>query len=106
MTAWIVVTVVSKSATSWEIETFITAWSRTIRNCAAASTTRTDQRFIGRPYPADWSLEREPRLITSWFRRAPGTLRAQRGGGRGGDHCRQHEQQGDADVRVAERAVR
>ena len=30
--AWIVVTVVSKSSTSCEIATFITAWSRTIRN--------------------------------------------------------------------------
>src|SRR6476660_159320 len=38
MTIWIVVTVVSKSSTSWEIATFITAWSRTIRNCAGAST--------------------------------------------------------------------
>ncbi len=41
MTAWIVVTSVSKSATSWLIDTFITAWSRTMRNCAAARTTRT-----------------------------------------------------------------
>ena len=38
MTTWIVVTVVSKSATSCEIDTFITDWSRTIRNCAAART--------------------------------------------------------------------
>src|SRR3954470_16008385 len=47
MTAWIVVTLVSKSATSCEIETFITAWSRTIRNCAAASTARTGHLLIG-----------------------------------------------------------
>src|SRR3954453_20391028 len=47
ITAWIVVTVVSKSATSWEIETFITAWSRTIRNWAAASTARTGHLLIG-----------------------------------------------------------
>src|SRR3954453_11110707 len=33
-----VVTVVSKSATSCEIETFMTDWSRTIRNWAAART--------------------------------------------------------------------
>src|SRR5215217_8799201 len=41
MTPWIVVTVVSKSATSCEIETFMTAASSTIRNCEAASTIRT-----------------------------------------------------------------
>lgn len=40
ITAWIVVTEVSKSATSWEIETFITDWSRTIRNWAAERTIR------------------------------------------------------------------
>ena len=32
---------VSKSSTSWLIATFITAWSRTIRNCAAARTPST-----------------------------------------------------------------
>src|SRR4051794_16488925 len=42
MTAWMVVTVVSKSSTSCEIDTFITDWSRTIRNCAPDRTTRTD----------------------------------------------------------------
>jgi glucose-6-phosphate 1-dehydrogenase len=36
MTAWIAVTVVSKSLTSWLIDTFITAWSSTITNWAAA----------------------------------------------------------------------
>src|SRR6516165_8208461 len=36
MTAWIAVTLVSKSATSWLIDTFMTAWSSTITNCAAA----------------------------------------------------------------------
>ena len=39
MTAWIVVTVVSKSLTSWLIETFITDWSSTMRNCAVAKAT-------------------------------------------------------------------
>ena len=39
MTAWIVVTVVSKSLTSWLIETFITDWSSTMRNCAVANAT-------------------------------------------------------------------
>src|SRR5262245_45595446 len=36
MTAWIAVTLVSKSSTSWLIDTFMTAWSSTITNCAAA----------------------------------------------------------------------
>src|SRR5215212_1240858 len=49
MTAWIVVTVVSKSATSWEIATFITAWSRTIRNCAAPRTARTPHLAMTHP---------------------------------------------------------
>ena len=39
MTAWMVVTVVSKSATSWLIETFMTDWSRTMMNWAPASAT-------------------------------------------------------------------
>ena len=38
ITAWMVVTVVSKSSTSWLIDTFITAWSSTMRNWVAAST--------------------------------------------------------------------
>ena len=46
MTAWIVVTVVSKSATSWLIETFMTDWSSTITNWAAASATSGNQFFI------------------------------------------------------------
>ena len=49
ITAWIVVTVVWKSATSWEIETFITDWSKTIRNCAAARTMRTGRLDIHSP---------------------------------------------------------
>ena len=39
--AWIVVTSVSRSSTSWEIETFMTVLSSTIRNWAAESTSRT-----------------------------------------------------------------
>ena len=39
MTAWIVVTVVWKSCTSELIETFITDWSSTMRNCAVAKAT-------------------------------------------------------------------
>src|SRR5215212_8885696 len=53
MTAWIVVTVVSKSSTSWLIATFITAWSRTIRNCAAESTTSTAHLVIAPAYAQD-----------------------------------------------------
>src|SRR5215212_1862467 len=49
MTAWIVVTVVSKSATSWEIATFITAWSSTIRNCAAPRTAKTPHLAMSHP---------------------------------------------------------
>src|SRR5436190_9760113 len=46
ITPWMVVTVVWKSATSCEIETFITDWSRTIRNWAAARTRRTERRDV------------------------------------------------------------
>src|SRR3954447_7115776 len=61
MTAWIVVTLVWKSATSCEIETFITAWSRTMRNCAAPRTARGFQLAppMGRPYglaPTRWGI--------------------------------------------------
>src|SRR6478735_11655441 len=48
MTAWMVVTVVSKSLTSVLIETFMTDWSRTITNCAVASATSGHHRFIPR----------------------------------------------------------
>ena len=47
MTAWIVVTVVSKSSTSWLIETFMTDWSRTMTNWAPARATSGSRRFIG-----------------------------------------------------------
>ena len=43
MTAWIVVTVVWKSWTSALIETFITDWSSTMRNCAVAKATSASQ---------------------------------------------------------------
>ncbi len=46
MTAWITVTVVSKSATSWLIDTFMTDWSRTITNCAVASDTSAHRRLM------------------------------------------------------------
>jgi heme/copper-type cytochrome/quinol oxidase subunit 3 len=46
------VTVVSRSATICEIETFITLESSTITNCAAARMTRGNQRRIKRPYLA------------------------------------------------------
>ncbi len=39
MIPWMVVTVVSKSTTSWLIDTFITEASSTIRNWVAPSTT-------------------------------------------------------------------
>ena len=45
MTAWIVVTVVSKSSTSWLIETFITDWSRTMMNWAPARAISGSRRF-------------------------------------------------------------
>ena len=47
------VTVVSRSATICEIETFMTLESSTITNCAAARMTRGNQRRIGRIYRAD-----------------------------------------------------
>ena len=49
MTAWMVVTVVSKSSTSWLIETFITDWSSTMTNCAVARATNGNHRFIESP---------------------------------------------------------
>ncbi len=52
MTAWIVVTSVSKSLTSCEIDTFITAWSRTMRNWAAARTARIFQPLEVTPQPS------------------------------------------------------
>src|SRR5215217_7588679 len=61
MTAWIVVTLVSKSATSCEIETFITDWSRTIRNCAAARTARTDHLRIRQLTAGEGSIGRAER---------------------------------------------
>ncbi|MEU4100106.1 hypothetical protein AB0F16_05710 [Streptomyces tanashiensis] len=45
MTAWIAVTSVSKSSTSWLMETFMTEVSSTIRNWAAPSTIRARQRL-------------------------------------------------------------
>ena len=48
MTPWIVVTVVSKSATSWLMETFMTAWSRTMTNWASARADSGSQDFMGR----------------------------------------------------------
>src|SRR6478752_6156730 len=47
MTAWIVVTVVSKSSTSVLIDTFMTDWSRTITNCAVPRASKGSQRFTG-----------------------------------------------------------
>src|SRR6476659_3106225 len=47
MTAWMTETVVSKSATSVLIDTFMTDWSSTMTNCAVARATNGNQRFIG-----------------------------------------------------------
>src|SRR5829696_5142804 len=47
ITAWIVVTVVSKSATSALIETFIADWSSTMTNCAMARATSGNQLVFG-----------------------------------------------------------
>ena len=46
ITAWIVVTVVSKSLTSGVIDTFITDGSSTMRNCAVAKATSADQPLL------------------------------------------------------------
>ncbi len=48
--SWTPVTVVSRSSTICEIETFITLESSTITNCAAARIMRGSQRRIGRLY--------------------------------------------------------
>ena len=42
MTAWMTVTVVSKSSTSWLIDTFMTDWSSTITNCARCNHPSED----------------------------------------------------------------
>ena len=47
ITAWIVVTVVSKSSTSVLIETFIADWSSTMTNWAMASATSGNQLVFG-----------------------------------------------------------
>ena len=47
ITAWMVVTVVSKSATSALIETFIADWSRTMTNWAMARATSGSQLVFG-----------------------------------------------------------
>src|SRR3954454_18099514 len=47
ITAWIVVTVVSKSATKVLIDTCITDWSSTMTNWATASATSAAQRTVG-----------------------------------------------------------
>ena len=47
ITAWIVVTVVSKSATSALIETFIADWSSTMTNWAMAKATSGSQFVFG-----------------------------------------------------------
>ena len=47
ITAWIVVTVVSKSATSALMETFIADWSSTMTNCAMANATSGNQFVFG-----------------------------------------------------------
>lgn len=49
MTAWMVGTVVSKSATSWLIDTFMTDWSRTITNWAIASAMSAVFFIVGSP---------------------------------------------------------
>jgi hypothetical protein len=47
ITAWIVVTVVSKSSTRVLIDTFIADWSRTITNWAMARATSGNQLVFG-----------------------------------------------------------
>ena len=55
ITAWIVVTVVSKSATRALIETFIADWSSTITNWAMANATSGNQLvFGGGPVCVSW----------------------------------------------------
>ncbi len=61
MTAWIVVTVVWKSLTSALIETFITDWSSTMRNCAVARATSASQPL--RPL----AVVHFPPLIRAWI---------------------------------------
>ena len=52
MTAWIVVTVVSKSSTRVLIDTFMTDWSRTITNCAVARATSGHHFLMRVPAPS------------------------------------------------------
>ncbi len=79
MTAWMVVTVVSKSSTNWLIETFITDWSSTITNCAVAKATSGNQRFIGVPFsPARPGAAAAPILArTAHSNRRPMTTASQ-----------------------------
>src|SRR4051812_7162957 len=50
MTPWMTVTLVSKSLTSWLIDTFMTDWSSTITNCAVANETSAHFRPTARPF--------------------------------------------------------
>ena len=67
MTAWIVVTVVSKSSTSWLIETFITDWSSTMTNCAVASATKGAHRIAE---PVGTSVSALPAGVVSVINRS------------------------------------
>lgn len=48
--SWTPWMVVSRSATIWEIDTFMTLLSRTITNCAAARIATAVQRPMGVPF--------------------------------------------------------
>ncbi len=61
ITAWIVVTVVSKSSTSWLIDTFMTDWSSTMTSCAVPSATSGNHFFIDVPARSKFQPPRSPR---------------------------------------------
>ena len=77
MTAWIVVTVVSKSSTSVLIETFMADWSSTMTNWAMASATNGNQLVFGAG--SVW-VTWESLAVTAGFSSAAGRLPARRAG--------------------------
>ena len=77
ITAWIVVTVVSKSSTSVLIETFIADWSSTMTNWAMANATSGNQLVFG--LGSVWVTWESP-AVTHGFSSAPRGLPPRRAG--------------------------
>src|SRR3954468_8468869 len=79
MTAWMVVTDVSKSSTRALMDTFIADWSSTMTNCAIANATRGSQLvFTGAPVGASVGVRGDPAALTVALLLAPTRGRCRR----------------------------